>query len=145
MYLYTALMNTPLTHGKPEKKHWLNQIIFYLMDFACRTLKVCIWLTHRLPQSSVYGNGNKINQPTICKLSNIKGKRSIMNAAKHLKHYNNELRIENSNNVSSVYVTNHLSKPFHQQKKRLLPLFKQAKNLEKKLTGELLTASIVCL
>ena len=86
---------------------------------------------HRLPQRPIYKNGNKINRPIICKLSSINDKQSIMKATNHLKEYNNAIRSKNSNN-SSVYITDHLPKLYYQQKKKLLPQFKQAKSFGKK-------------
>ena len=86
---------------------------------------------HRLPQRPVYKDGIKINRPIICKLSNIQDKQSVLRATKHLKVYN-ERRSKNLKNAPSVYITDHLPKPFYLQKKSLLPLFKEAKNLGKK-------------
>ena len=86
---------------------------------------------HRLPQRPVYKDGIKINRPIIYKLSNIQDKQSVLRATKHLKVYN-ERRSKNLKNAPSVYITDHLPKPFYLQKKSLLPLFKEAKNLGKK-------------
>ena len=94
---------------------------------------------HRLPQRPIYKNGNKINCPIIRKLSSINDKQSIMKATKHLKEYNNAIRSKNYSNNSSVYITDHLPKLYYQQKKKLLPQFKQAKSFGKKTIWRIIT------
>ena len=58
-------------------------------------------------------------------------KNVIFKNAKSLKEYNNHLKEENSTNPT-VYITEHLPHKFQQQRKLLLPQFKEAKKKKQK-------------
>ena len=84
---------------------------------------------HRLPQTPVYKNGNRVNRPIIFKLTNAADKRRIFNNVKNLKSYN-----ENRKEMSqgTVYITEHLPKLFQEERKLLMPYFKKARSLKQK-------------
>ena len=65
---------------------------------------------HRLPQHPVYKNGKKVSRPIIVKLDSAFSKRTIFKSLKHLKEYNKDPE-------KNVYVTEHLPKPFYEEKK----------------------------
>ena len=80
---------------------------------------------HRLPQHRVYKNGKKVSRSMIVKLDSAFSKRTIFKSLNHLKEYNEDPE-------KNVYVTEHLSKPFYEEKRRLLPYFKQTRSERKK-------------
>ena len=84
---------------------------------------------HRLPQRPIYRNRKKVTRPIIIKLSNAADKRLIYSKLKHLKSYNEKRSLNNS---APAYITDHLPKKFLEEKKLLLPQFKEARRLNKK-------------
>ena len=87
---------------------------------------------HRLPQQPIFKQGQKVTKPIILKLANAFDKRLILKAVSKLKKYNmQDLGHSLSTNEKTskpVYITEHLPHLLYQQKKKLLPLFKDAKN-----------------
>ena len=67
--------------------------------------------------------------PIIIKLTNASDRRKIYYNVKNLKAFNQERRM---NKQSSVSITEHLPKQFQQERKLLLPLFKEAKRRKQK-------------
>ena len=86
---------------------------------------------HRLPQHPVLKNGIKINRPIIIKLTNSNDKRLIISSLKNLKQFNNARKLNKQN---FTYITEHLPKQFQLECKALLPAFKEAKALKKKIS-----------
>jgi len=81
---------------------------------------------HRLPQQPIFNGSVKINRPIIFKLTSTFDKHAIMSRLKQLKNYYSQLK-ENNPSAPYVYLSEHLPKEFYEQKKRLLPLYKNAK------------------
>ena len=102
-----------------------------------------------LPQRPIFKQGQKVTRPIILKLVNAFDKRLILKAASKLKKYNMQdsghSLSSNEKTSKSVYITKHLPHLLYQQKKKLLPLFKEAKNKKNLLSGPLLMAIIVCI
>ena len=85
---------------------------------------------HRLPQGTTFNNRKeKLTRPIIIKLINAMDKRRIFTNLHNLKPYNQQRRLSQQ---SAVYVTEHLPKQFQEERKQLLPRFKEAKRLSKK-------------
>ena len=130
---YTKRMNI-LIHGIEEQKGsvWENQeITLNLFDQFLRDgLKLDNPLTikpldlHRLPQHPVFRNGEKINRPIIAKLRSAVEKHEILEALRNLRSYNEDRK---ARDAPLVYVTEHLPVTFQEQRKSLMPIFKQAK------------------
>ena len=98
---------------------------------------------HRLPQRLLIIRVKRVTRSIIIKLKNASDKHRIMSNLKqaYLKIYNQQKREDHScssktnNHQSSrspVYVIEHLPQAFLQQKKFLLPAFKEARKLNKK-------------
>ena len=86
---------------------------------------------HRLPQSTIFNNRKeKLTRPIIIKLINALDKRRIFRNLHNLKPYNQQRCLSQQ---SAVYVTEHLPKQFQEERKQLLPRFKEAKRLSKKI------------
>ena len=83
---------------------------------------------HCLPQRPVFVNGAKKTRPIIVKLSTIEERKRIFSSLKNLKNFN---KVRKESNTLPVYVTEHLPKDFQNQKKRLMPQFKEARKLNK--------------
>ena len=82
---------------------------------------------HHLPQYPIFfENKIKLNQPIIVKLNDTFSKQRFYASLRNLKQYNNK-RKRKSLSSQYVYVTEHLHKELQQQKKKLLPKYKQAK------------------
>ena len=87
---------------------------------------------HRLPQHPIYDKRHrKITRPIIIKFSTIFDKQKFTQNLKHLKQYNLKNR-EACSATEYVYATEHLPKELQEQKKRLLPFYKDARNNKKK-------------
>ena len=86
---------------------------------------------HRLPQHPVLKNGIKVNRPIIIKLTNSNDKRLIISSLKNLKQFNNARKLNKQN---FTYITEHLPQQFQLECKALLPAFKEAKALKKKIS-----------
>ena len=85
---------------------------------------------HRLPQGTTFSNRKeKLTWPIIIKLINAMDKRRIFTNLHNLKPYNQQRRLSQQ---SAVYVTEHLPKQFQEERKQLLPRFKEVKRLSKK-------------
>ena len=96
---------------------------------------------HRLPQRPVIVRGKRINRPIIIKLTNAFDKNRILNNLKNLKTYNQQRQEEQTHSSKEnsvqptkwpVYITDHLPQAFLEQKKLLLPAFKEARKLGEK-------------
>ena len=92
---------------------------------------------HRLPQHIITKQGKRITRPIIVKLSSYNDKKLIMTSLKNLKQYNEERKSRIYPECNSVYVTEHLPRALIQQKKTLLPAFKNAKKLGKKVSWKI--------
>jgi len=86
---------------------------------------------HRLPQHPVYKDNEKVNRPIIIKLANQFNKQLFLKSLKNLKDYNKNRLISNPH-ARKVYVTEHLPKSLQDQKKKLLPRFKEAREENKR-------------
>ena len=95
---------------------------------------------HRLPQHPVKRNGKTVYKPIIVKLLTMSDKNEIFKNAKNLKDYNNQLKEDNYNNPT-VYITEHLPHKFQQQRKLLLPQFKEAKKKKQKAVWKALNGN----
>ena len=65
------------------------------------------------------------------KFQNAMDKAEVTKSLKNLKIYNQQLK-SSSSNISYVYVSDHLPKPFEAQRKKLMPKFKMARKQNKK-------------
>ena len=97
---------------------------------------------HRIPQQPVYRNNCKVNRPIIVKLCNSNDKRLFFSKLKNLKQYNDTRK---TRDLKPHYITDHLPKLFQQERKSLLPYFKQARRMQQKLFGELVMVITICL
>ena len=61
----------------------------------------------------------------------MQDKTLIFNSAKHLKAYNSK-RISEDATSPHIFITEHLPNKFQEQRKRLLPVFKDAKRRQQK-------------
>ena len=86
---------------------------------------------HRLPQHPVQRFGRNVVRPIIIKLLTMQDKTLISNSAKHLKAYNSK-RISEDATSPHIFITEHLPKKFQEQRKRLLPIFKDAKRKQQR-------------
>ena len=126
-----------LIHGIEKDSAWetREQTSKKFYEFLQEGLKISKPLVpqpidlHRLPQHPVSRQGSKVYRPMIAKLATSADKNWIFKAAGRLKAYNEARRADNR---SSVYVSDHLPKAYLRQKKRLLPSFKEARNVNKK-------------
>ena len=130
-----------LTHGikensdSPWEKHEKSLDKFH--DFLKNGLQiedpdaVEIVDIHRLPQHPVQRFGRNVVRPIIVKLLTMQDKTLIFNSAKHLKAYNSK-RISEDATSPHIFITEHLPKKFQEQRKRLLPVFKDAKRRQQK-------------
>ena len=84
---------------------------------------------HRLPQHPIYDSDKrKINRPMIGKFMDIFNKQNFVKNLKHLKEYNEK----RPPTTKYVYTTEHLPIELQRQKKKLIPLYKKAKEENKK-------------
>ena len=86
---------------------------------------------HRLHQHPFKTNGVKVSWPIIFKLANNNDKVMIMQRLKFLKTYNQG---REKDSKSRVFVTEHLPNELYQEKKKLLPLYKEARRNKKLAT-----------
>ena len=86
---------------------------------------------HRLPQQPIFRNNHKVHRPIIIKLTNSTDKKLIFTEQKNLKKYN---EIRKSVDKKPHYITEHLPKQFQQERKALLPQFKEDKPRKKKVS-----------
>ena len=84
---------------------------------------------HRLPQQPVYRNNCKVNRPIIVKLCNSNDKHLFFSKLKNFKQYNESRKMRD---LKPHYITDHLPKLFQQERKSLLPYFKQARRMQQK-------------
>ena len=84
---------------------------------------------HRLPQHPVYdSNQHKVNRPIIIKFMDVFDKQKFVANLKHHKCYNKN----RARSSQYVYATEHLPIELQNQKKKLIPLYKEAKKEQKK-------------
>ena len=81
---------------------------------------------HRLPQHPVSRLGKKVHRPIIIKLLTMQDKKMLYKSVKNLKPYNARLKLEQTSHPY-VYVSDHLPQAFQNQRKLLLPHYKEAK------------------
>ena len=67
------------------------------------------------------------------KLTSYSDKNLIIKALKHLKTYNEERKTKSMEATNYVYVTEHLPRELQEQKKLLLPVYKNARKKGKKI------------
>ena len=84
---------------------------------------------HRLPQHPIYKDKVKINRPIIFKVASVFDKHTIMTRLKMLKDYNQRQQ-ESCPTAPKVYVSEHLPKEMYEQKKLLMPHFKDARKMK---------------
>ena len=70
-------------------------------------------------------------------MTNAFGKQLILNNLKRLKEYNETLNLE-PKNPGYVYMTKHLPHELQMQKKRLIPIFRKAKEEGKKTAWKII-------
>ena len=153
--LYSKRLNI-LIHGLDESKEaWEStaQTKTVLTKFFTEGLEIdlnslSLVDCHRLPQRPIFKEVQKVTRPIILKLANAFDKRLIFKAASKLKNYNMQdsghSLSSNEKTSKSVYITEHLPHVLYQQKKKLLPLFKEAKN-KKEPTKWAIVDGIYCL
>ena len=126
-----------LVHGlrepdSPWEKREESLILFH--DFVRDGLNIddptsiAVVDAHRLPQRPKNKQGTRICRPLIVKLATISDKNKIFSHLKNLKNFD-ETRNSSLLHYKSVYVSNHLSREFVLQKKRLYPQYKKALKL----------------
>ena len=76
----------------------------------------------------------KENRPITVKLTNATDKRLIFRSLKYIRRYN---ETRQSLNLYSVYISEHLPKQFQDERKTLLPTYKEGKKCNKKLIEKL--------
>ena len=86
---------------------------------------------HRLPQHPVSKFGRRIYWPIIVKLLTIQDKRMIYKSVMNLKAYSDRLKSEQKPQPY-VYVSDHLPQSFQNQRKILLPYFREARKHKQK-------------
>ena len=140
--LYDKRFNL-LVHGIDENKEmaWETRIESEekLRKFLAEGLQIpsshaiAIADVHRLPQHAISKQGKRVTRPIIVKLTSYNDKNLIMKSLKNLKKFNAERKEKYGCDVNYIFVTEHLPKEVLLQKKRLIPVFKQAKQLGKKV------------
>ena len=71
----------------------------------------------------------RICRPVIIKFTNAADKHTVFSHAKNLKRYSEARRLEN---LQPRYITEHLLKKFVEERKKLMPAFKEARLQSKK-------------
>ena len=89
-------------------------------------------------------NEKRITRPIVIKLVNIQDKSCIFQSAKHLRNYNKKLKKED-NKSPYIYICDHLLTKFQQQRKNLLPFYKEAKKKNQKTIWKAITENTVCM
>ena len=128
-----------LIHGIEESDAW--ETLEKTKNLIHNFIKDCLLIDdpstisladyHRLPQQPISRNNHKVHQPIIIKLANLTDKKLIFTKLKNLKKYNEKRK---SVDKKPHYVTEHLPKQFQQERKALLPQFKEAKRMKKKVS-----------
>ena len=125
---YSKRMNV-LIHGIEEQprenKEQTNKIVcnFLKEVLHCKDIKLIDY--HRMSSASTKIDSRRSTwRPIICKVSTIEEKCRVFSSLVVLKDYN-------KNNNSRIFRTNHLPKPIYLKKKRLIPIAKKAKALNK--------------
>ena len=80
---------------------------------------------HRLPQQPITKNGRPVHRPIIVQLLTIHDKNLIFKSAKNIGPYN-AMRKESKSTNLNTYITDHLPAKFQEQRKLLLPYYKEA-------------------
>ena len=116
-----------LIHGLREIEH----VYRFMKDsfFISDPKSLPLMDYHRLPQQPTFKFGRKTTRPIIIKLANAADKRQIFGNLKNLKSYNESRK---ALNLYCVFVTEHLRKKFLQERKLLLPEFKEARRMTSK-------------
>ena len=136
---YSKRLNL-LIHGVQENNDSLwetrDNTIDIFNHFLLEALKldptlISVIDIHRLPQQPIFRNGAKVTRPIIVKFQNVMDKAKVTKSLKNLKIYNQQLKSSLSN-ISYVYVSDHLPKPFEAQRKKLMPQFTMARKQNKK-------------
>ena len=144
--MYSKRLNI-LIHGLEENtssawetKETTEKMVYNFLNEALgidnpKTIKFAD--VHRLPQHPVYRAGKKMNRPVIIKLTNSFDKHSIFKSLKNLKLYNDNRNLK-PKSQHYTYITEHLPRELQLQKKRLLPLYKKARQEGKKATWKIM-------
>ena len=136
--LYSKRLNILIHDRNESKEAWetTTQTKTVLTKFFTKGLEIdlnslSLVDCHRLRQRPIFKQGQKVTRPIILKLANAFDKRLILKTVSKLKKYNiqdsGHSLSSNEKTSKSVYITEHLPHLLYQQKKKLLPLFKEAK------------------
>ena len=143
---YSKRMNL-LIHGLDEKvwetKAETRNILTKFMDDGLKidSSKISVLDIHRLPQHPITKHGKKVARPIIIKVASSHDKYLIMSNLGNLKAYNESQKLKANESTEScdlqirktpVFITEHLPKQFYNQKKRLMPKFKEARQAGQK-------------
>ena len=130
-----------MIHGIPENPNnvWKTRAttLNYFQEFLYKGLnisdpeKLQLVDIQRLPQRPIYKEHTRINRPIIIKLHRVNDKHWLFNRLKYLLEYNAAKKKENTE-VKPIYISEHLPKPYYEQKKKLLLLFKNARTKKQK-------------
>ena len=115
--------------GREKTERLLNE--FFTEGLQVNPHEIGIADFHRLPQHPIYRDQKKVDRPIIIQLTTSTDKHKIMSSLKHLKSYNSNRKTK-SLMARPVYITEHLPKQFLEQKKSLIPCFKEARAQKKK-------------
>ena len=142
---YDKRMNL-LIHDLNEKSDWETKgetkVVFE--DFLKAGLdidpsSVSLIDIHRLPQRPVVKNGKRIVRLIIIKVATMLDKARITGSLRKLKAYNeNRITKSPNENLPYVYVSDHLPKICQQQKRNLLPQFKEARKNRQKTSRKII-------
>ena len=135
---FASSLNAPLVEDESvvwEKREETEAILNKFLTEALQLNPEQLKLTdlHRLPQHPIYKDKVKINCPIIFKVASVFDKHTIMTRLKMLKDYN-ERQQESCPTAPKVYVSEHLPKEMYEQKKLLMPHFKDARKMKLKTT-----------
>ena len=97
---------------------------------------------HRLPQHLISRKGKAINRPIIVKLLTLEDKNLIFKSTRNWKDFN-EKRKRDDKTSPPIYVTEYLPKKFQDQRKLLLPYYKEAKLKKQKTFRKALDSNYV--
>ena len=136
---YEKRMNI-LIHGLPENiasawetRETTKSIIYLCMRDGLKIedpQKIIMADYHRLPQRPIFNPRKRICRPVIIKFTNAASdKHTVFSHVKNLKRCNEARRLEN---LQPQYVTEHLPKKFVEERKKLMPAFKEARLQSKK-------------
>ena len=86
---------------------------------------------HKPSQKLICNGRIRICRPVIIKFTNVADKHTVFLHVKNLKRYNEARCLEN---LQPQYITEHLPKKFVEERKKIMPAFKEAR-LQSKTTA----------